>query len=148
MHISVICWDLSLTFEFSLNVFTEFAEFSDKIFVITAKGLEPATACVRDQDAATGPARHMWETGSLNWTQFKLQWFIRFPEFPEFLIHLGKTPLRFPICFLFLSMDAQWLMHITFITIRRELWDLLHTALNFLQYNFFPYDSNGLEINY
>ena len=25
--------------------------------------------------------------------QFMLQWFIRFPEFTEFLIHLGKTPL-------------------------------------------------------
>ena len=29
--------------EFSLNVFTEFAEFSDKIFAITVKGLKPAT---------------------------------------------------------------------------------------------------------
>ena len=29
--------------EFFLNVFTEFAEFSDKKFVITLKGLEPAT---------------------------------------------------------------------------------------------------------
>ena len=43
------------TFEFSLNVFTEF---SDKIFVITGKGLRPATSCVRDQDATTVPARH------------------------------------------------------------------------------------------
>ena len=31
------------TIEFSLNVFTEFSEFSDKIFVITVKWLEPAT---------------------------------------------------------------------------------------------------------
>ena len=30
------------------------------------------------------PARHMWETGSLNWAQFMLQWFIRLPEFTEF----------------------------------------------------------------
>ena len=29
--------------EFSLNVFTKFAEFSDKIFVITVKGLKPDT---------------------------------------------------------------------------------------------------------
>ena len=29
------------TMEFILNVLTEFAEFSDKIFVITVKGLEP-----------------------------------------------------------------------------------------------------------
>ena len=55
-----------------------------KIFVIRVKGLEPATSCVRDQDATTLPARHMWETAFLNWTQFKLQWFIRFPEFAEF----------------------------------------------------------------
>ena len=44
------------TFEFSLNAFTEF---SDKIFVITEKGLKPATSCVRDQDVTTVPARHM-----------------------------------------------------------------------------------------
>ena len=40
------------------------------------------------------PARHMWETGSLNCTQFKVQWFIRFPECAEFSessTHLGKT---------------------------------------------------------
>ena len=29
----------------------------------------------------SAPARHTWETGSLNWTQFMLQWLIRFPEF-------------------------------------------------------------------
>ena len=29
------------------------------------KGLEPATYCVRDQDATTAPARPMWETRSL-----------------------------------------------------------------------------------
>ena len=90
----------SVLFEFSLNVFTEFT-FSlssvTKIFVITANGLKPATSCVRDQDANTAPARHMWETGSLNWTQFMLQWFIRFSEFAqfsEFLLHLGKSPLK------------------------------------------------------
>ena len=36
--------------EFFMNVFTEFSE---KIFVITVKGLEPATSCVRDQDATS-----------------------------------------------------------------------------------------------
>ena len=30
-----------------------------KIFVITVKGLEHATSCVRDQDATTAPARHI-----------------------------------------------------------------------------------------
>ena len=40
--------------------FTEFSKFSDKnIFVITVKRLEPATSCVRDQDATTAPSRHM-----------------------------------------------------------------------------------------
>ena len=68
-----------------------------KIFVIMVKGFKPATSCARDQDATTAPARHRWETGSLNWSQFMLQWFIRFPkftEFTEFLFQLGKTPLR------------------------------------------------------
>ena len=45
--------------EFFLNVFTEFAEFSDKKIVITVRGLKPATSCVRDQHATTAPARHM-----------------------------------------------------------------------------------------
>ena len=49
-----------------------------KIFVITVKGLKPATFCVRDHDATTAPAWRMWETGSLNWAQFILQWFSDF----------------------------------------------------------------------
>ena len=77
--------------------FPEFTEYSvTKIFVITAKGLELAISCVRDQHATTAPARHMLETWSLNWLQFMLQRFIRFFEFAEFtesLAHLGKTPL-------------------------------------------------------
>ena len=48
---------------------------------LSSKELKLATSCVRDQDVA---ARHIWETGSLNWAQFMLQWFIRFPEFAEF----------------------------------------------------------------
>ena len=50
-------------------------------------------SCVRDQDATIEPARHMSETGSLNWAQFMLQRFINFPEFTEFLFYLGKTLL-------------------------------------------------------
>ena len=38
--------------EFSLNVFTEFAE-------KRTQTCHPATSCVRDQDATTAPARHM-----------------------------------------------------------------------------------------
>ena len=80
-------------FHFSLNVFTEFAEFTDKNICLYSKKAQtchPATLCVRDQDATTAPARHMWETGSLNWAQFMLQWFIKFTEF---MFHLGKTPI-------------------------------------------------------
>ena len=60
----VVCWYkklnlLLMTSEFFLNVFTKFADFSDKIFVITVNGLEPTTSCVRDPDATTAPARHM-----------------------------------------------------------------------------------------
>ena len=73
-------------FEFSLNVFTEFAEFTDKNRSHYNKGARtchPATSCVRDQDATTSPVRHMWVTESLNWLQFILQWFIRFSEFTK-----------------------------------------------------------------
>ena len=66
---------------FSLNLVT-------KIFVITVKGFEPATSCAR------APARHMWDTGSLNWPQFMLHWSIRFPKFSEFLFHLERTVQR------------------------------------------------------
>ena len=70
-----------------------------KIFVITVKGFEPPTSCVRNQGATTAPTWHMPETESLNWFQFILQWFIRFlkfDEFTEFLFYLGKTPLLLP----------------------------------------------------
>ena len=48
--------------EFSLNVFTEFTKFSDKniyLFVITIKGLKPATCCISDQDATGVSKTHM-----------------------------------------------------------------------------------------
>ena len=64
----------SLTFEFSRNVFTE-------MFVI--KRFKLAASPVGDQNAASVPRRR-WETGTLNWPQFMLQWFIRFPKFAEF----------------------------------------------------------------
>ena len=50
------------TMEFSLNGFTEFAEFSDKnIFHYSKKArtCHPAISCVRDQDATRAPTRHM-----------------------------------------------------------------------------------------
>ena len=36
-----------------------------KIFVITVIGIEPATSCVKGQDATTAPPGHMSETGFL-----------------------------------------------------------------------------------
>ena len=76
-----------------LKCFLDFTEFGDKNICHSFK---PATSYVRDQDATTVRARHMWETRSLNWHQLMLQWFIRFPKFAEFIefpIHLGKTVL-------------------------------------------------------
>ena len=53
--------------------------------------LKKTTSCVRDQDAATAPARHGLQRGSLTclspiilWVQFMFQWIIRFPELAEF----------------------------------------------------------------
>ena len=81
---------------FFLNVSLNSANYSvTKIFVITVKRLEPATSCVRDQDATSAPARHMWDTGSLNRTQFMLQCFISFPEFAElFEFNKSSAPFR------------------------------------------------------
>ena len=56
-----------------------------KIFVITLKRARTChLLCKRPGWYHRMPARHMWERGSLNWVQFMLQWFIRFPEFAEF----------------------------------------------------------------
>ena len=89
-----------VTIEFFLHVFTEFTKLSDKNICNYNKRAwtcHPATSCVRDQDATTAPATHMWETGYLKWQQFTLWmlwWFIRFPEFAEFPFHLEKTPFH------------------------------------------------------
>ena len=62
---------------------------------LSLKGLGPATSCVRDQDATTVSARHIWTPRSLNWTQFMLEWFTRFPEFAEFSeFNESSAPLR------------------------------------------------------
>ena len=44
--------------EFSLNVFTASAEFSNKKYYILKRLFKPATSYVRDQDATTAPAKH------------------------------------------------------------------------------------------
>ena len=56
LHQLVGSSQFSSSVDFFLDVFTEF---SDKIFVIAVKGLQPSTSCVRNHDATTAPARHM-----------------------------------------------------------------------------------------
>ena len=61
-----------------------------------ARTYHSATFCARDQDANTAPARHMWETRSLNQAQFMLQWLsvsLNSLNSVKVLLHLGKTPL-------------------------------------------------------
>ena len=64
-----------------------------------AQTCHSATSCVRVQDATTVPARHMWETGSLNQAQFiMLQWLsisLNSLNSVKVPLHLGKTPLFF-----------------------------------------------------
>ena len=85
-----------------LKCFADFSKLSEKKFVSTVKGLEPATSCVTDQDAPTAPARHRWEPGSLNWTQFMLQWSIEFLEVAEFTeFNDSSVPFR---------KNSQWLI--------------------------------------
>ena len=81
-----VLWHLSQMFSWnSANAVT-------KMLFISVKGFKPTTFCVGDRDATTAPARQMRETGSSNWLQSMLQWFIRFSKFTEFLFFLRKTP--------------------------------------------------------
>ena len=73
--------------EFFLNVFTEFGEFSDKIFVITVKGLEPLppSHLLYQKPGCYHSASKTHVRGRI----FKLipihaSVIIRFPEFAEF----------------------------------------------------------------
>ena len=50
-----------------------------KIFVITVKWLEPATSCVRDQDATTVPAIWIFKLSPIHASMI-----MSFPEFTEF----------------------------------------------------------------
>ena len=55
------CRNFGFLLDFFLNVFTEFAEFSDKNIYHYSKRAQtchPATSCVRDHDVITVPARH------------------------------------------------------------------------------------------
>ena len=57
-HVVTTTRETTLTMEFSSNVFTEFRELIDKIY-LSLKGLEPTNSCIRDHDATTAPARYM-----------------------------------------------------------------------------------------
>ena len=106
--------------QFSLNVFTEF---SDKNYNILKRLFEPATFCGRDWDATTAPARHMSQRWSLNWAQFMAQWFIRFPEFTKFLIHLGKIHYQCNFNFSCLVQADN------FILLSTQQWRMLGTCI-------------------
>ena len=55
-------YKLRTIMDFFINVFTDSVT---KIVVIILKILEPATSCVRNQDATTVPARHICERQDL-----------------------------------------------------------------------------------
>ena len=58
-------------FEFSPNIFTEYTESGDKIFV--KKIIQPLTSYVRDKDDTIMPARCRQQRMSLNLPQFMFQ---------------------------------------------------------------------------
>ena len=104
------------------NVSVNSAKSVTNIFVITIRGFQPATICVRgvrDHDTTRAIARHIWEIRSLNWAQFMLQWFIRFREFSEFLFYLSdslksmnlmKALLHFNKYFSYFSKESWWVV--------------------------------------
>ena len=65
----------STIIQFSLNVFTEFGDFSDKIVIIILKGLEHATQLPLVLETRMLPQcqQDVLETGSLDWLQFMLE---------------------------------------------------------------------------
>ena len=64
--------------EFFLNVFIKFAKFSDKIFVITVKGLE-----VLPTNHHSASKTHVRDR-TIKFSQIHVSVIIRFPEFAEF----------------------------------------------------------------
>ena len=76
-----------MTLEFFQNVFTEFAKFSDEIFVITVKGLKPLPTsyllCWRPACYHNASKTHVRDRNfKLNPIYTSMT--ISFPEFPEF----------------------------------------------------------------
>ena len=75
------------TLEFFLNVFTEFAEFGDKIFVNTLKGLEPLPTshllCERPACYHSASTTHVRDR-NFKLNSIHASMIITFPEFAEF----------------------------------------------------------------
>ena len=84
--------------EFSLNVFhwIQQIQWLNIYDIKRTRTCHPATSCVRDQHDTTAPARHMWDTGSLNQAQFMFHWSsvsLNSLNSAKVLLHLGKTPI-------------------------------------------------------
>ena len=118
-YVEVSC----LSIEFFLNVFHWIQGL--KIYDINrTRTCHPATSCVRDQHDTTAPARHMWETGSLNQAQFMLHWSsvsLNSLNSAKVLLHLGKTPLS---CLFAVWLFAQWNQTSQMRSIDRVYWQI------------------------
>ena len=83
-----------ISMEFSLNVFTEFVEFSDKNICHYRKRTQtchPATSCIREKDATTVPGGHrIFKLSPIHAS-------VIYKNSMKVLLHLGKTPLLFEI---------------------------------------------------
>ena len=86
-----------------------------------AQTCHQTTSNARNQDVTAVPGRHMLGTESLKLTP--IQWFIRFPEFTEFLFHLGKTALSLWItAILCLSIDCLNILSSSGFMSYRRFW--------------------------
>ena len=73
--------------------FTEFNQFLEFYYNFFAKrSIRSCNLLCKDRDVSTAPARRKQQRESLDWPQFMIRWFIRFPEFTEF--NKISTPFR------------------------------------------------------
>ena len=82
---------------------------------------EPATSCVRNQDATTVPARHVRDKILNLKIQFMLQRFLSFSEFAEFTqfpFHLGKNSIEVAGGKYFELAVASWIMLFTSTSVK------------------------------
>ena len=96
-------------FEFSLNVFTEFSEFSDKnIFHYNKRAWTCKLLCKRPGCYHSTSKTHVKDRIFKLSPKFILQWFISFPEFTEFLFYLGKTPVSWQLILVGYKQDWHY----------------------------------------